>query len=133
MKIKQDKYDKTFSQFIKYRDTCCQKCGKSVGKLECSHIFSRRHKALRHDPRNAKLLCFPCHRWWHENPPEAIEWLIGVIGEASYDKLRFLAYKPTKMSKFDMDIQRKYLQDEMKKPQKCFNPQWRNLQRELMQ
>lgn len=102
-----DKYDKTFSEFIHLRDKCCQKCGKSDGKLECSHIFSRRHQGTRCDPDNAKLLCFTCHRWWHENPPEAIEWLLGVIGQAKYDRLRIKANTPTKMKAWDKDEIRK--------------------------
>ena len=109
MKVKRDKYDITFSEFIKKRDVYCQKCGKSDGKLECSHIFSRRHQGLRYDEDNAKLLCFGCHRWWHENPPEAIEWLKSIIGEDAYNKLRIRAHKPTKLSMFDRDSIRQFL------------------------
>lgn len=129
MNIKKDKYDTTFSQFIKARDRFCQRCGKGDGKLECSHIFSRRHKGLRWDESNAKLLCFNCHRWWNENPPEATEWLKSVIGERAYDMLRIRANQVTKMSKFDMDLIRKDLQARIKAmeetPEPCWNPQFR--------
>jgi hypothetical protein len=90
MKIKTDKYDKLFSQLIRLRDTQCQRCGKG-GRLECSHIYSRRHKGLRWDTRNAKALCFNCHRWWHENPAEAGDWLQSIIGQDNADKLRLMA------------------------------------------
>lgn len=131
MKIKQDKYDKTFSKLIKLRDVCCQKCGRVDAKLECSHIFSRRHAGTRHDPANAKLLCFACHRWWHENPIEAVEWLRGVIGADKYDRLRLKAHKITKLSKFDKDQIRKEHTAEIKKMEagtsamQSFNPEFR--------
>ena len=115
LKTKRDKYDITFSKFILLRDVCCQKCGRSQGKLECSHIFSRRHQGTRCDPDNAKLLCFTCHRWWHENPPEAIEWLKGIVGQQKYDRLRIKANTPTKMKPWDKDAIRAYLLIQIKK------------------
>jgi hypothetical protein len=108
LKTKIDKYDQTFSKFIRLRDQVCQRCGKT-GRLECSHIFSRRHQGTRYDPGNAKALCFTCHRYWHENPIEAVEWLKGIIGQARYDRLRLKANKPTKLSKWDKD----HIRDEL--------------------
>jgi hypothetical protein len=90
VKIKTDKFDKRFSKLIRTRDVVCQRCLRP-GRTECSHIFGRRNKSLRWDTRNAKALCHKCHREWHENPAEAIEWLKGVIGEKNYDMLRLQA------------------------------------------
>ena len=90
MKIKQSKYDIRFSKLIRERDVVCQRCGRG-GRLECSHIFSRRHKALRHDTRNAKALCFRCHQWWHSSPVEARDWLESMIGEGNVDNLTRMA------------------------------------------
>lgn len=98
MKIKQTKYDLRFSALIRLRDSICQRCLKG-GRLECSHIYSRRHKALRHDTRNAKALCFRCHRWWHENPAEAADWLISIIGADNAAKLQLMANTATKAPK----------------------------------
>ena len=98
MKIKQNKYDILFSKLIRLRDVDCQRCYKG-GRLECSHIFSRRNRSLRHDTRNAKALCFNCHRWWHESPTEAYEWLVSIIGEPQYDKLRLMAHAVRKNPK----------------------------------
>ena len=95
MKIKTDKYDKRFSQLIRLRDVVCQRCGKG-GRLECSHVHSRRHKAIRWDTRNAKALCFTCHQWYGANPVEASEWLKSIVGERQYDILRLIAHKATK-------------------------------------
>jgi len=95
MKIKQNKYDIRFSKLIRTRDVVCQRCLKG-GRLECSHIFSRRHKAIRHDTRNAKALCFKCHRWWHEDPAEANNWLISTIGQVNADNLLRMAHSTHK-------------------------------------
>ena len=124
-KSKSDKYDVTFSEFIRSRDKVCQKCGKG-GRLECSHIISRRHQGTRYDADNAKGLCFTCHRWWHENPLEAIEWLLSIIGHAKYDRLRLKANKPTKLKKWDKDEIRKIHQENIEKMKagehfECFN------------
>jgi len=105
-KSKIDKYDKTFSEFIRLRDGCCQWCGKYRGdikKLECSHIFSRRHQGTRCDPKNAKALCSYHHQMWHSNPVEAAECLKGIIGQGEYDRLRLKANKVCKMKVWDKD------------------------------
>jgi len=112
--IKRNKWDITFAKFIKLRDKCCQKCGKTTGQLECSHIFSRRHQGIRCDPENAKLLCSEHHRDYHSNPIESAEWIKSIIGEPAYDRLRLKANKPTKMTTFDKDFIRKEQQEWIK-------------------
>ena len=136
LKTKRNKYDETFSKFIRLRDGCCQKCGK-VGRLETSHIFSRKHQGTRCDPANAKALCFSCHRFWHENPIEAVEWLRSVIGADAYDRLRLKANKPTKLTTWEKDEIRKEQQELIRKMEKegleipCFNPEF-NLTKKLL-
>ncbi len=125
-----NKYDITFSEFIRIRDGCCQMCGK-VGRLECSHIHSRKNMGIRCDPTNAKALCNICHRKWHSNPTEATEWLKGVIGEAAYDRLRLKASKPIKLTVFEKDLIRKRQMEDIKKMESgeivipCFNKIYR--------
>ena len=106
MKIKTDKYDRRFAKLIKLRDCgTCQWCGKMHGKMDTSHLFSRRHINLRWDTRNACLKCFNCHiERWHGNPCEGREWLIGVIGAVAYDKLRLMANTTSKApTQWEMD------------------------------
>ena len=103
-----DKYDRTFSLFIKTRDVRCQRCGRKDQKLECSHIFSRSHIGIRCDPMNAKLLCFTCHRWWHENPTLGTEWLKDIIGDQVYLELRLKAKAVYKMPSWRKDEIRSY-------------------------
>lgn len=100
--MKRDKYDITFSKFIKLRDRGrCQKCGRA-GK-ETSHIFSRSNQGTRCDPDNACLKCNSCHRWWHSNPLLATDWLKSVIGQRAYECLMRKARKATKMKSWDKD------------------------------
>ena len=125
-KIKRNKYDITFSEFIKLRDRVCQKCGKSTGQLECSHIFSRRHIGIRWDADNAKLLCGVCHRDYHSNPVESAEWLKGIIGENKYNRLRIKANTVAKLKSWDKDEIRKIHLENIEKIKsgiifKCFN------------
>jgi len=126
-----NKYDITFSEFIRVRDgICCQWCGNEK-KLECSHIHSRGNMSVRCDPDNAKGLCNTCHRKWHSSPTEATEWLIGVIGQNAYDRLRLKANKPMKFTVFEKDLIRKDQAEKIKKMQSgeiiipCFNKLYR--------
>ena len=133
-KIKKDKYDHTFSEFIKLRDQRCQRWGKQTGQLETSHFFSRANQALRCDPDNACLKCNACHRWWHKNPVDAAEWLKSIIGEAAYELLRYKARQPQKFSTFSKDERRKEQQQQIKDMKAktlvipCFNARYRPLQ-----
>ena len=72
------KADRLASQVVKERDKwICQKCGKKLNKdnAQCSHVISRKNKALRHDLNNLKTLCKDCHdNWWHKRPKESALW-----------------------------------------------------------
>lgn len=103
MGIRVDKRDTVFSKLIRGRDGCCVKCGRSDTRLECSHIFSRRHIATRWDLMNAKTLCHTCHRWWHSNPTESGAWAEGYFGEGVIAELRRKALTPTKLTKRDKE------------------------------
>ena len=59
--------DKWFSLCIRERvDWNCEHCGSNYRQrpqgLHCSHLFSRRHYATRHDPNNAFAHCYGCHQ-----------------------------------------------------------------------
>lgn len=113
MKIKTTRLDRLFSQFIRARDVCCQRCHRTDKKLECSHIYSRRHRGTRWHPMNAKLLCFTCHRWWHENPPEAMEWIEKLYGQDHMNLLRAMVRRPTKFTQGDLVIIERNLKQQL--------------------
>ena len=106
-KILIKKCDAVFSQLIRSAGVCLW-CGKRPPEviLNNSHIFSRRHMAIRWEERNAKCLCVACHRGrWHAHPaeaafflstirtPEEIKWLkeqTNVIKQWTEQELRDL-------------------------------------------
>ena len=73
------KCDAVFSKLIRGIWGKCARCFKQPPDitLQCSHLFSRRHMAIRWDERNAVAKCGGCHIWWGSNPLEAQNWLIG--------------------------------------------------------
>ncbi len=120
-KIKRDPLDALFSEFIRARDgNRCRKCGRGAGesiatsssnhvpaRIECSHIFSRRHQTTRLDPDNAIALCHYHHRWWHENPIDAGNWIRELLGEDFIDRLRFKAFSTGhKLQPYERDLKR---------------------------
>lgn len=71
---KYKRLDIVYSQIIRKRDMCCQRCG-TTNNLHCSHIIPRTSLSVRWDSFNAIALCHRCHiYWWHKNPLEAVNW-----------------------------------------------------------
>lgn len=102
MKSRQDKVDSVFSKVIRLRDNyTCQKCGKTQAEamIQCSHIYSRRHRSTRWDEANARALCFRCHMDWHSNPTEARELALTWMTEDELDELCQKAWTTTKITK----------------------------------
>ena len=62
---------------ITFNRRCCR-CGKHIQGCDShpSHIVAKGNGASlrRWDLLNIKLLCFHCHRWWHDNPTESGPW-----------------------------------------------------------
>ena len=80
MGIKISPADKAFSECVRLAAGECERCG-NVGRLECSHIFSRAHRTIRWAKDNAMAKCFMCHKWWHSNPIESGAWFLKLSGE----------------------------------------------------
>lgn len=102
--MKRDKVDALFSQYIRIRDKwICQVCNRSYTTstqgLHCSHIFSRRHNAIRFDERNAVAMCFSCHQWYGGNPIEGGEWARRYLGPDVVDELIRIKNAPFKKTK----------------------------------
>lgn len=53
----------------------CERCPPAV-ILDTDHIVSRMNRRLRHDVRNACVLCRRCHLYWkHREPLEFADWI----------------------------------------------------------
>lgn len=109
--------DQLVRQIVLARDGFrCVKClkdatgreGRKVA-LQAAHIMPKgAYPALRHELDNVITLCWRDHMvFWHRNPIEAMEWLIGKYGQAYVDRLRYLAQTRAKVDKQALKI---YLQ-----------------------
>ena len=88
MKTLRNKADTVFSLLVREAwNYTCAKTGMTEGRMECSHIFSRRHARTRWDTDNAKCLCHAAHRWWHENPVESGVWAREFFGHGYIELL----------------------------------------------
>ena len=89
-KIRRDPLDILFSKYMRLKsEGVCEHCLCTfpIGKLQISHLFGRRHKAVRWSERNVSVLCFTCHRQFHESPVDHVNWFMGKRGQQEYDLL----------------------------------------------
>ena len=124
--IKRDKTDTVFSWLIRERaDWTCHHCGlqfrNNPNSLHCSHIFTRSMKGLRWHPLNALAHCQRCHEYLERNPLVFADHVRDVMGGTEYAKLRVMARKPTKLTKFEKELIHKHLLGEKKRLQALRN------------
>lgn len=80
--------DRAAREVVMERDErTCRRCG--TGEFpQWAHVYSRRYRAIRHDPLNAMVLCRNCHAWQTHNPLEGEEFFRSVLGEDTMTALR---------------------------------------------
>ncbi len=97
MKIRLDKADTTFSQYIRTRDSwSCVRCGMYYAppttSLQCSHYFGRGKESTRFDPENCDALCWGCHHYWGSvNREDYRNFKIKQLGQKGFDALTLRA------------------------------------------
>ena len=94
MRIKIDKADKVFSEYIRIRDGRCIRCGyrgngqNEIVGLQNSHFFGRKAEATRFDPDNCDALCFGCHQHWGSDNREGYRaFKLKQLGELKFNML----------------------------------------------
>lgn len=92
MKIKLDKADQAFSEYIRTRDNWqCQRCLKKytppTSALHCSHFQGRGKEATRFEPLNCDALCMGCHQYFTQYPAEHYMWQVKRKGKNTVNKL----------------------------------------------
>lgn len=94
MRIKLDKADVLFSEYIRRRDGKCVRCGrrgegeKGIVGLQCSHYFGRGAESTRFDDKNCDTLCFGCHQEWGSKDRESYrEFKLRQLGEREFKLL----------------------------------------------
>jgi hypothetical protein len=124
MKIKHSPEDKLFSEYIRKKSGgVCEYCQKLFGykRLQASHYFGRRNKALRWDERNVSALCFTCHMViMTENPHHHTKWMKEKLGTAGFNSLVRASNKIKKWTKPDLLD----LRNELKEKLKEFNDEY---------
>lgn len=94
-KLKRDKADDVFSQFIRMRDGECRRCHSPVSfnakglpvTHQASHFVGRRKEATRFDPENVDTMCGGCHMYFTSHPAEHVKWQIETKGQAKVDEI----------------------------------------------
>lgn len=92
MKIKIDKADRVFSEYIRKRDNwTCQRCLKRyeppTSALHCSHFQGRGKEGTRFDEQNADALCMGCHQYFTSYPAEHYMWQVKRKGQKTVDAI----------------------------------------------
>ena len=100
-KIKIDKADCAFSQYIRIRDGRCARCFSLVEYNDkglpishtVSHYFGRANENTRFDPENADVLCMGCHKIWGSDDKESYRnFKIHQLGANGFKALDFRAH-----------------------------------------
>jgi len=100
MRIKIDRADQVFSQYIRLRDGKCKRCRSLVEKNDnglpvthqASHYFGRGKEGTRFDPENVDCLCWGCHQYWgSDNREDYRDFKIKQIGEKKFELMRMRA------------------------------------------
>jgi hypothetical protein len=108
--------DEAFSKCVRAAAKyTCQRCGKVGGRMECSHIYSRSHRTIRWCKENAMCKCHTCHRWWHQNPIDAVNWFIAKMGQVLIDILIEKKNSKVRVSKLEEEEIAKHYKAELKK------------------
>lgn len=115
-KIKIDKADKVFSQYIRTRDNwACQRCGKQYPEksqgLHCSHFQGRGKENTRFNEQNADAMCYGCHMYFTANPAEHYQWQVERKGQ---DVVDGLVLASNMYCKKDREVWYLYYKDKLK-------------------
>ncbi len=109
--------DKAFADCVKAAyDYTCQVTGQQ-GRVELSHIHSRRHRTIRWCKENALPKTHAAHRWFHENPTEAGAWFVDKYGQGFADMLIEKKNAKVKVPKTEEKEIAKHYRNELKQIQ----------------
>lgn len=114
MGIKRTAADIAFSDCIResfdYVCAHCQIHGRhNTGKMDCAHVFSRKHRSTRWTVANALCLCRSCHQKLADRPLVFAELVKEFLGKKAYDALMLKHNRPKKIPKYvERDIAKHY-------------------------
>lgn len=90
-RIKIREADRLYSLWLRGERKCCERCG-SQKTLQCSHFYGRAKESTRFDQENTDVLCFSCHNFFGQHPPEYVEWKKARMTPQAYKLLMVRAH-----------------------------------------
>ena len=110
------KLDKTFSLYIRKRDTNhqgyfrCISCGRILPyeQADCGHYINRQHMATRFSEMNCNAQCRKCNRFMEGNIQGYRKGLIKKYGEDKVELLEAMQNRSVKISDFELEQMNKY-------------------------
>ncbi len=112
--VKRTPADIAFADCLKEaHDHVCVVCGRQ-GRMEASHIHSRKHRTIRWCKENCLPKCHTCHRWWHGNPTESGIWFRNEYGEGMVEILLEKKRERVKVSKIEEKEIAKHYREQLK-------------------
>lgn len=119
-RIKLDKADVVFSEYIRRRDGACCRCGRQgdgkhrIVGLQNSHFFGRKNENTRFDPENCDALCAGCHQFWGSDNREDYRYFkLKQLGEDRFNALQVRANTFQKKDRYMSWLQAKALLKEL--------------------
>lgn len=89
-----------------YHNRCCR-CGQLIEGMNShpAHIIPKGNGASwrRFDLMNIILLCFKCHRFWHDNPTESGKWFQEKYPAENIYLEKYRNGKPAEISTEEME------------------------------
>lgn len=114
MSVKIKPADQYFSKCVREAaDNTCETCGKT-GRMEASHVYSRRHRTIRWDTMNIMCQCNGCHRKWHESPLKSFEWFEETYGSGRVELLREKMNSKVKVTQNEERLISKHYREQLK-------------------
>ena len=118
--MKTNPADQAFSRCVREaKNWTCERCltqyEQGAQGLHCSHIYSRRHRAIRWAKDNVQALCYGCHQWFGGNPADSGLWIRELLGEGAIDLLIEKRNSKTKVSKLEEKDIAKHYREQLKK------------------
>lgn len=107
MKVKIDRADKVFSQYIRTRDKQCKRCGSKVEfnskgepiSHQNSHFMGRGKESTRFNEYNCDTLCMGCHLYFTAHPADHYAWQVQQKGQDKVNQIVLLSHQYKKKNR----------------------------------
>ena len=123
--IKRTALDKAVSDLVRERSNwTCEKCGEvdteaqykgTSLRMQCSHVYSRKHLSTRYDLDNCFCLCASCHSWLESRPVDHAAFARKELGDFLFEQLQVKHHKVRKWKSWERDEAKTHYQGEIKR------------------